>query len=105
MMHNTRSRPSLCKKNEKLLVSASHAGGPASMYHPSGSIDISKTSSSRLYRETANIETFIESKAGLKDPNMPQLCHWSRCSVVPGRDEPLLPTSPMHRGKAARDRR
>src|ERR1700756_2439146 len=39
-MHITGSRPSLRKKNEKILAPASHDGGPASIYHPSGSIDM-----------------------------------------------------------------
>ena len=38
--HNTRSRPDLHKKNENVLASASHDGGPVSIYHPFGSIDI-----------------------------------------------------------------
>jgi hypothetical protein len=32
----------LCKKKENVLASAFHDGGPASIYHPSGSIDIFK---------------------------------------------------------------
>src|ERR1700747_442428 len=39
-MHITGSRLSLRKKNEKILAPASHDGGPASIYHPSGSIDM-----------------------------------------------------------------
>src|SRR6266849_4829003 len=39
-MHNTRSQPDLHKKNENVLASASQDGGPASIYHPSGSIAI-----------------------------------------------------------------
>ena len=39
-VHDTRSRPGLCKKKENVLASASHAGGPTPICHPSGSIDI-----------------------------------------------------------------
>src|SRR5258708_33967858 len=42
--HNTRSQPDLHKKNENVLASASHDGGPASIYHPSGAIGILKPS-------------------------------------------------------------
>src|SRR5260370_39273292 len=42
--HNTRSQPDLHKKNEIVLASASQDVGPASIYHPSGSIDIMKPS-------------------------------------------------------------
>jgi hypothetical protein len=41
-MHITGSRPSLHKKKENVLALASHDGGPAFIYHPSGSIDILK---------------------------------------------------------------
>src|SRR6266404_3030959 len=41
-MHITGSRPDFRKKKENVPASASHDGGPASIYHPSGSIDILK---------------------------------------------------------------
>src|SRR5215813_5867579 len=41
-MHITGSRSLLCRKKENVLASAFHDGGPASINHPSGSIDIVK---------------------------------------------------------------
>src|SRR6267378_3885316 len=55
--HNTRSQPDLHKKNENVLATASHDGGPASIYHPSGSIGIFQTIPMLKHRRGANCAT------------------------------------------------